>query len=196
MQHEGIVAPPGNVPIEQRSEGTARPGARVHAVCDLVNVVLWKEFARHLHVSQGNAVDVVTQVEREVRHVEPVAPAQHLENVSRHKLSKHSRHQAPVELIVSRGDRGVSRKHRSVPHRAKVPAIRLIRGTQQLERRERRMTLVKMERSHSDAAQRLEQPNPTDTEHDLLHETIASVAAIQVIGQVASFRPVGRHIGI
>ena len=30
-RQEGIVAPPGNAPIEQRSEGTARPGARVHA---------------------------------------------------------------------------------------------------------------------------------------------------------------------
>ena len=168
----------------------------MHAVCDLVNFVLRKEFARHLLVSQGNAVDVVTQVEREVRHIEPVAPAQHLESVSCHKLSKHARHQAPVELIVSRGDRGVSRKHGSVPHRAKVPAIGLIRGTQQLERSKRRMALVKMERSHSDAAQRLEQSNPTDPEHDFLHETIASVAAIQVIGQVASLRPVGGHIGI
>ena len=58
------------------------------------------------------------------------------------------------------------------------------------------MALVEMERSHSDAAQRLEQSNPTDPEHDLLHETIASVAAIQVIGEVASLRPVRRQIGI
>jgi hypothetical protein len=59
----------------------------------------------------------------------------------------------------------------------------LIRGAQQLGGAPHE--IVEMEGPRS--MPRAGAGEPTHAEHDLLHETMASVAAIRVIGQVASF---------
>ena len=69
-QAETVLAPAGDVLVEQRLERGRHPCRRVDAVGDGVDLILGEHVPRDLGVFLGDAVDVVAQVEREVRHVQ------------------------------------------------------------------------------------------------------------------------------
>jgi hypothetical protein len=75
-------------------------------------------------------------------------------------------------------------------------ACRARRLVDQLERQQRRVPFVHVEAFQARAAQRSQQAHAADTEHRLLHEPIASVAPIQLVGQGAVFLAVFREVGV
>src|SRR5581483_2710009 len=57
-------------------------------------------------------------------------------------------------------------------------------------------TLVQVEGSKSRTPDRAEQSDATDAEDDLLHQAIAGVAAIQMVGEMAIFGPIVGDVGV
>ena len=74
---EILFAPAGDVPVEQRLKRLAGPGRRMHSVGDRVDAILGEHLPQDFGVSLGDAVGVVTQVERQVGHVQVVVPREH-----------------------------------------------------------------------------------------------------------------------
>ena len=108
-------------------------------------------------------------------------------------------HQRPGEAVDSGGHRCVGREHRVGTHRlhglCEAQAVLHYERPDSLESHEPCMAFVGVEhigcRSH-----RLESPNPADSEHQLLAESVLHVPAVEAVGHQAQVRGVLREIRV
>ena len=151
-----------------------------------------------------DAVDVAARLQRDVGHVQRFADQQ----VGGERLIRvpvvghHLLHQRERELVVPRGHRRVRREHATALdvggdftcHHRHASAPHFLEAELQHERR--RVPLVHVEAADVVEVERAQHAHAANPEQQLLAQSVAQVAAVQVVGQSAVRIGVFRHVGV
>ena len=169
---------------------------RVDAVRDRRDAIARIHVLRRFGVALGHAVDVLAQVERELRGVEVGAPGKQPQSLAVDEVVEQALHEVVREPVVPGLD-GRVRREVTLLSRARYVVTRLagpdrvcIVGilVEELEREQRRVALVQVIRANIEV-ERLEHPHAADAEHDLLAQPICLVAAVEKVRDRAIVKP-------
>jgi hypothetical protein len=102
--------------VKQLDERRRGARAEMHAVGDVINLVMMRGIVRRQHLSRylavplAHAVDVMAEVERQIRHVQFAGAAEHIAHGKHVRAPENVRHMIERKLVVPRRDRRVRRK--------------------------------------------------------------------------------------
>src|SRR5262249_16862407 len=104
-QTEVILSPPWNITIVQLLKRFGYPRRRMHAIGNGVNDISAKEVLRDFSMLFRYTVDIVTQIERQIGHVEPAFTTKYLLHAEHFRTTQHTIDQFQGKLVVSCGHR-------------------------------------------------------------------------------------------
>ena len=201
-QNFRLVAPVGEMPLVELGEASAGPGLDMDAVGDGMDPVAGEKLARDFRVPLGDAVDVAAEVQRQPGHVEVLPAGDCPERSDIDDAFQLSFDHIVRKAVVAGLDRSMGSKYAVLPCDLRIVAgmlggvaVQVAVAVQHFQCQQGRVPLVHVVGLDLEA-ERPQQADAADPEHDFLLEPVSVIAAVQPIGHFSFIASVLLDVGV